>query len=102
MTDILTQLQTWFEKQCDGEWEHQNGMLIETLDNPGWKVEIDLNSSTGDEIITIEDWERDENNWVNIQLRDGKYIGNGGPQNLNEILFIFISRFILPVNEQDG
>ncbi len=28
--------------QCDGEWEHDYGIKIETLDNPGWLVSIDL------------------------------------------------------------
>jgi len=40
MTDELSWLQQWYSAQCDGEWEHGSGITIETLDNPGWSVEI--------------------------------------------------------------
>jgi hypothetical protein len=28
-------LQQWYADHADGEWEHQNGITIATLDNPG-------------------------------------------------------------------
>jgi hypothetical protein len=39
---LLEQLQQWYQAQCNDEWEHQSGIRIETLDNPGWLVRIDL------------------------------------------------------------
>ena len=39
-------LQRWYAEQCNGDWEHEFGIKIETLDNPGWNLEIDL-SGTG-------------------------------------------------------
>jgi hypothetical protein len=38
----LARLQAWYRAQCDGDWEHQHGVHIGTLDNPGWDVRIDL------------------------------------------------------------
>src|SRR5664280_3839686 len=38
----LQQLQGWYESQCDGDWEHTYGLRIETLDNPGWSLTVDL------------------------------------------------------------
>ena len=35
-------LQQWYAEQCNGDWEHEFGIKIETLDNPGWSLEIDL------------------------------------------------------------
>ena len=35
----------WFRSQCDGEWEHDNRIKIETLDNPGWDVWINFDYS---------------------------------------------------------
>ncbi|UCH44768.1 MAG: hypothetical protein JSV11_10785 [Nitrospiraceae bacterium] len=35
-------LNRWYINQCNGDWEHQYGIVIETLDNPGWRVKIDL------------------------------------------------------------
>ncbi|MEH0820740.1 Imm53 family immunity protein [Micromonospora sp. CPCC 205714] len=39
---VWTWLQAWYATQCDGEWEHEFGIQIETVDNPGWSVSIDL------------------------------------------------------------
>ncbi|WP_370947156.1 Imm53 family immunity protein [Amycolatopsis sp. cg5] len=35
-------VQDWYAAHCDGEWEHEFGMTINTLDNPGWIIEIDI------------------------------------------------------------
>ncbi|MEN2424289.1 Imm53 family immunity protein [Streptomyces rimosus] len=40
--DPLSSLTAWYTNQCDGDWEHEYGIRIETLDNPGWSVKIDL------------------------------------------------------------
>ena len=32
----------WYGAQCDGAWEHQQGVKIETLDNPGWLLKVSL------------------------------------------------------------
>jgi hypothetical protein len=42
MMNTIEQLQQWYKSQCNGDWEHAYGIRIETLDNPGWKVTIDL------------------------------------------------------------
>ncbi|MHC3815880.1 Imm53 family immunity protein [Streptomyces sp. DT9] len=39
---LLDWLQNWYAQQCDGDWEHEWGVKIATLDNPGWTIEIDL------------------------------------------------------------
>jgi hypothetical protein len=38
----LARLQRWYKSNCDGEREHGNGITIETIDNPGWSIEICL------------------------------------------------------------
>jgi hypothetical protein len=32
-------LEQWYFRQCNGDWEHTHGIIIETLDNPGWAVQ---------------------------------------------------------------
>ena len=32
----------WFKTLVNGEWEHHNGIKIETTDNPGWMITINL------------------------------------------------------------
>jgi hypothetical protein len=41
-TDNTTWLAHWYALQCNGDWEHSYGISIETTDNPGWRVLIDL------------------------------------------------------------
>ena len=42
----LVYLDEWFGKQCDRDWEHLNGIKLETTDNPGWWLEIDLDGTS--------------------------------------------------------
>jgi Immunity protein 53 len=32
----------WYQSHCDDSWEHQYGIRLETLDNPGWHLTVDL------------------------------------------------------------
>ncbi len=32
----------WYRRQCDDSWEHRHGIRLETLDNPGWLLSVDL------------------------------------------------------------
>jgi hypothetical protein len=41
-SDSLHSLQAWYAAQCDGDWEHEYGIYLESLDNPGWRLRIDL------------------------------------------------------------
>lgn len=41
MNEIL-RLQEWYSSQCDGNWEHKQGVTIVSCDNPGWWVKVDL------------------------------------------------------------
>lgn len=43
---LLTWLQGWYTSMCDGDWEHGNGVTIETIDNPGWRLRVQV-SDTG-------------------------------------------------------
>ncbi|MDJ0951259.1 MAG: immunity 53 family protein [Alphaproteobacteria bacterium] len=89
-SDELTWLQRWYEDQCDGDWEHSFGVKIETLDNPGWSVDVDLTETDLEgvpfETIKID---RTEHDWIYCDLREGKFFAACGPQNLAEILRIF-------------
>jgi Immunity protein 53 len=40
--NALQELQQWYQSQCNGDWEHTYGVKIDTLDNPGWSVTIEL------------------------------------------------------------
>jgi hypothetical protein len=42
VNNLLPRLQRWYHSQSDGTWEHASGVRIETLDNPGWSLKVDL------------------------------------------------------------
>ena len=42
MSTDIEWLEQWYVAQCDGDWEHAKGVKIETLDNPGWLLTVDL------------------------------------------------------------
>jgi hypothetical protein len=88
--DTLEWLQTWYQKQCNGDWEHGYGVKIDTLDNPGWTVTVNLEGTelegrTFDELKH----ERSESDWIRCWLEEKKFEGVGGPHNLLEILEVF-------------
>jgi hypothetical protein len=91
MYEALTRLENWYSHHCDGTWEHQHGIRIETLDNPGWRLEIDLK---GTPLILVHyadlGVERSATDWVKCRVQDGKFEGFGGPGNLSELLEAFL------------
>jgi hypothetical protein len=91
MRDVLQELQSWYECQCDGEWEHQHGIHIDTLDNPGWTVEIDLTRTALARATLPENMdERSERDWIVCSAGEGAFRGAGVPRNLAEILARFL------------
>lgn len=89
-TDLLTWLESWYESQCDGDWEHAFGVSIDTLDNPGWTIKVDLDGTEleDQEMVPIRE-ERSPLDWVHCWVKHRQFHGAGGPQNLREILTLF-------------
>ena len=99
MSDELSWLQQWYSAQCDGDWEHGFGVTIETLDNPGWSVKIDVEGTelafTPFEPVKTADSDID---WVYYRVTERKegtlarsrsFEGSGGAFNLGDIIKIF-------------
>lgn len=86
----LTWLQAWYMSNCDGDWEHGYGVTIETLDNPGWMVRLEL-AGTPLAARTFDrfEYQRDEHDWLQMWLEDGALRVACGPLNLSEGLFRF-------------
>lgn len=90
-------LQSWYEAQCDDTWEHRYGIKIETLDNPGWTVRIDLTRTplerakmppvkTGE--INHVGLEGDHT-WLDCKVENKQFDGAGGPASLLRIIDVF-------------
>lgn len=87
----FTQLQTWYLSHCNGEWEHTCGVKIDSLDNPGWWVKIDL---IGTELEHIEfsprSEHRSEADWLNCEVEDRVFKGAGDAAKLEIIPGVFL------------
>jgi len=91
-TGALQRLQEWYKAQCNGDWEHSDGVKLDTLDNPGWSLEIDL-TDTPLQYRSFTEMKREyehETEWLTCSLSDGKFTGACGPEKLEEMLEIFL------------
>lgn len=98
--DTLNNLQEWYSSQCNGDWEHQYGVFIENLDNPGWMVTIDLaDTELENEYFETIQMERTATDWIICRVEEQKFKGDGGSFNLGEILEIFLAWTIKSRND---
>lgn len=90
MGNILSWLESWYIENIDGDWEHNYGVKIDTIDNPGWSVLIDLNE-TKYQNYTLDkvEVENSSNDWYSYKVDSGKFIAFGSPNKLNFILETF-------------
>jgi immunity protein 53 of polymorphic toxin system len=88
---VISRIQNFFLGLCDGEWEHGEGLKIETLDNPGWQVIFDLDGTElGPVTLPRVCTERGDGDWVDYWKNDHIFHGTCGPQNLEELLSHFL------------
>lgn len=89
-TESITWLAEWYAMQCNGDWEHSYGVSIETLDNPGWSIKIDLSDTAlvgrhfQDKIVN-----RSDHDWLVCKVEKGVLRLSCGAKNLDEALMVF-------------
>jgi hypothetical protein len=90
----LEWLQQWYRAHCNEDWEHQHGISVETLDNPGWHLTVSL---VGTDLQWREFKElkikRTDEDWVLCRIL-GKpdaptFDAHGGALNLTEMIEVF-------------
>ena len=92
----FSSLIAWYQKQCNGDWEHSYGVKLETLDNPGWFLEIDLiqtelEGRTMPELsegCDSEHWAVEEV-WIHCAIRDNQFQGACDPTQLARLFRVF-------------
>jgi hypothetical protein len=104
--DDIEWLARWYAEQCDGEREHDRGVRIATIDNPGWSVEIHvvgtavehqafIGEELQDESCSWSEreeppaWWQDVSTWHQIRLQDGKWQAYGSPDQLPALIARF-------------
>src|SRR5262245_38602843 len=88
--DPLSWLQQWYESQCDGDWEHSYGVTIDTLDNPGWRLTIDLTETTlADKSFEPTEWHRSKQQWLVCRVEGAQFVAFCGPHQLVDAIAAF-------------
>ena len=90
----LERLQIWYKNQCDGDWEHDFGIKIETLDNPGWSLTIDLQLTSLEGVEFEEQKEVSEFDWYHLKIKNWKYVASGDPSKLNFLITYFLNEIV--------
>lgn len=95
--NTIQKFQTWYSRQCNGDWEHGAGVKIVSLDNPGWVVEINLIDTDLEnrpfksvQKGMDEDANPSETDWMHCSIRNNVFVGAGDPYKLETILQIFL------------
>jgi hypothetical protein len=92
MNEDLEWLQNWYVAACDGDWEHDFGISINTLDNPGWTLKINIaGTQLADQIQGRTFIERTDTDWCFWEVKEQTFTAFGGPENLIELVRIFRS-----------
>ncbi|SHN46155.1 immunity 53 family protein [Chitinophaga sp. CF418] len=86
MNNIFEWLVNWFNSNCDGDWEHENGIKIYTVSNPGWFISIGLRDTPlEDKIIESELIEKSDDDWYFYGIKSAKFEASG---DTNKLIFL--------------
>lgn|SRR6185503_768421 len=89
-TDNITWLMNWYSAQCNDDWEHQYGVHIDTLDNPGWLIDIDLSETALETQIysTVDNLKADASWWY-CTVEKNQWRARCGPNDLTTVIGLF-------------
>jgi hypothetical protein len=88
--EILKWIEEWYLSMCDGDWEHTYKVKIETIDNPGWMVEINLRETSLEHLAKDHSLvEKSETDWYGYSIKKSIYKAAGDPSKLQFLLELF-------------
>ncbi len=98
-SDNFDWLTKWYLSQCNSDWEHGYGVRIDTLDNPGWSIKIDLADTRlegrtfvkvaqGEIAGSLEEWSR-TGGWLVAEVKGSMFEAACGPFDLSAVIGIF-------------
>lgn len=90
--NTISKLCEWFERQCVDDWHESYGVKIDTLDNPGWLLKIDLKGTSLQHNVFKEiRVERSNQDWIVARRDEDAFESFGGPRNLEEMIVVFLN-----------
>lgn len=86
----LEWLDDWYQSQCNGEWEHQQGVRLKSLENPGWQLTIKLAGTTAVNTRPQQlRLETQNGGWLACSIAAECFEGSGDPHKLEQIIGVF-------------
>jgi Immunity protein 53 len=83
-------LSNWYQSHCNGDWEHEEGIRIYSLDNPGWTIIIGLTDTEVEQVempyIIVENSEVD---WHSMSITKGVFKASGDLSKLEFLIWKF-------------
>ncbi|WP_373652475.1 immunity 53 family protein [Schlesneria sp. DSM 10557] len=104
----ISNLVKWYHTHCNGDWEQKYGIKLETLDNPGWQLTVDLihTDLQGRELTRISegcspDGHPRSPRWIHCGIQNNQFQGACSPSQLERLLQIF-TQLLAPQNHTDS
>lgn len=86
-SDELARLQDWYASNCDGDWEHSSGIKVESLDNPGWLIRLDILGTWAEgRVLDRVIVETSEDDWLHYWSDGVSMHAASSPQRLRDAL----------------
>lgn len=88
--NVFAWLEEWYKSSCNGEWEEDYGIKIQTIDNPGWLVIIDILETDLEEKEFVPlNIDNSDDDWVQCKVEGGQFVGAGDKTKLSYIITQF-------------
>ena len=89
-SDSLGFLQAWYAAHADGDWEHDNRVRIDTIDNPGWRLWVNLaGTDLEGQVLPRARVEPSESEWLDYRSDGQVFDAACSPKSLNRALDAF-------------
>ncbi len=89
MPDNLEWLEDWYQRQCDGDWEHRQGIRLESQGR-GWRLTISLEGTSAQNIAPNRlNFGTNGAEWIDCSISEDRFEGAGDPHRLEQIIGVF-------------
>jgi hypothetical protein len=90
MSDNLEWLEDWYQRQCDGAWEHNQGIRLESLRMRGWRLIISLEGTSAENAAPNQlHFGTSGEEWIDCTISPERFEGAGDPRRLEQIIGVF-------------
>ena len=88
--DNLEWLESWYQSQCDGAWEHNHGIQLESLPRQGWRLTIRLEGTSAENTSSQRlNFDSSGGEWIDCTISPERFEGAGDPRRLEQIIGVF-------------